>query len=152
MLLRMFEVCGRKFKSLKLTNKCDFMTLMTERKYCAKSLKSPELDAVLQVRPHQCQVERKDHCPWPTSSALPNAARMLYLEGCLAVYSAYLLRVYSAPSSKSLMKLLDSIDPRGSCFPLNFDQLITSFWAWLFSQFSLDLTVYFGLERNWIRD
>ena len=71
---------------------------------------------------------------------------------CSSEYSqatvAYLLRVNSALSSRSLMKKLDSIDPWGSCFQLDFDQLITTLWAWLFSQFSLDLTVYFGIGEE----
>lgn len=100
-------------------------------------LDSPELDAVLQMRHHQCQVEK--------------GSLLLTFWQCSSKSSqdtvANMLRVHSGPSSKSLMKMLDSIDTWGSCFQLDFDQLITSL-AWSFSQFSVDLRVHLGIGEG----
>lgn len=49
---------------------------------CKIILENPELDAVLQMKPHQCQVERKDHFPWPAGNALPNTTRILLQTCC----------------------------------------------------------------------
>lgn len=38
-------------------------------------LEGPELDIGLQVWPHQCRTEGKDHLSWLTGSILPNAAQ-----------------------------------------------------------------------------
>jgi len=65
------------------------------------------------------------------------------------VSSANLLRVHSVPSSRSLMKMLNrtgpSTDPWGtplvSSLKLDFMSQITTLWGWLFSSFSVHLTV-----------
>ncbi|KAK1208189.1 ZFR protein, partial [Pygoscelis papua] len=65
------------------------------------------------------------------------------------VSSANLLRVHSAPSSRSLRKILNmtgpSIDPWGTLLvtslQLGFILLITTLWALLFSQLSVHLTI-----------
>lgn len=66
------------------------------------------------------------------------------------VPSVNLMRVHSALSPRFLIKILNSIalciDPWGTTlvigFQLDFLLLITTLWAYLFSQFSVHLTVY----------
>jgi len=39
---------------------------MFQQIYVSPVARTPHLNAVLQVRPHQCRVERQDHLPLPT--------------------------------------------------------------------------------------
>ena len=53
-------------------------------------LRTPHLDTVLQVRPHQCRAEGKDHLPHPAGhasfDAAQNSVAFLGCEGALMAY------------------------------------------------------------------
>jgi len=78
-------------------------------------LRTPHLDAVLQVMFHQCRVEGQDHLPWPAGHASFDAAQdMVSVLGCEDTVLPYVqLPSTSTPKPFSiLMSLsLDCLNP-----------------------------------------
>lgn len=94
-------------------------------------LGSPALDRVLQVWPHQCRVEGKDHLPWPAGNTLANAAEYTIIFLCWLMFSLVFPR-----TSKALLAKLLSI--RAWWLPACTVDWSCSFpGAWLRTSFSL---------------